>query len=73
MKCISKSQSKAGLIVSNSKNLQSCGALSQQKIIFLTNYKSTLINEMIANKVSAKPYKVDYYLYKRFYETIRYI
>ena len=35
-KCILKNQSKAGLQNSKSANLRSCGALSKQKVIFLT-------------------------------------
>ena len=67
-KCISKNQSKANLQGSKSPNLRSCGAIAQQKVIFLTKYQNTLIDEMIIKKVSTKPYKLDYYLNKRFYD-----
>lgn len=67
-KCISKNQSKAGLQTSKSANLRSCGALSKQKAIYLTNNQNMLINEMIKNQVGTKPYKIEYYLNKRFHE-----
>ena len=69
-KCILKNQSKAGLKNSKSANLRSCGALSKQKVVFLTNNQNMLVNEMIKNKVGTKPYKVEYYLNKRFHEMI---
>lgn len=68
-KCISKNQSKVGLQASKSANLRSCGALSKQKVIFLTNNQNMLVNEMIKNQVGKKPYKIEYYLNKRFHET----
>ncbi len=71
LKCISKNQSKISLQTSQSENLQSCGALSKQKFIFLTNNQNILVDEMIKNKIGTKSYKIDYYLNKRFYETKR--
>lgn len=68
-KCISKNQSKAGLQASRSKNLRSCGALSRQKVIFLTNNQNMLVDEMIKNKIGTKPYKIDHYLNQRFHNT----
>lgn len=68
-KCISKNQSKAGLQDSKSANLRSCGALSKQKVIYLTNNQNTLINELVDNQVGTKPYKIEYYLNKRFHQT----
>ena len=70
-KCISKNQSKARLQASKSANLRSCGALSKQKAIFLTNNQNMLVNEMIKNQVGKKPYKIEYYLNKRFHEKIK--
>ena len=70
-KCISKNQSKATLQTSKSENLRNSGNLSKQKIIFLTNNQNTLVNEMIKNKVGTKPYKIDYFLNKKFHETKR--
>ena len=68
LKCISKNKSKTNLQSSKSANLRSCGALSKQKVIFLTNNQNMLVNEMIKNQVGKKPYKIEYYLNKRFYE-----
>ena len=68
LKCISKNQSKTRLQASKSANLRSCGALSKQKVIFLTNNQNVLVNEMIKNQIGKKPYKIEYYLNKKFYE-----
>ena len=70
-KCISKNQSKTALQTSKSKNLRSCGILSKQKVIFLTNNQNKLVNEMVENQIGSKPYKIEYYLNKRFHETYR--
>ena len=70
-KCILKNQSKAGLQTSKSANLRSSGALCAQKVAFLTRNRDVLVDEMIENKIGTKPYKIDYYLNKRFYETKR--
>ena len=67
-KCISKNKAKAGLEASKSANLRSCGALSKQKVVFLTNNQNALVEEMIKKKIGTKPYKVEYYLNKRFHE-----
>jgi len=69
LKCISKNQSKAALQTSRSANLRSCGALSKQKVVFLTHNQNLLIDEMLKHKVGTKPYKVEHYLNKRFHET----
>lgn len=67
-KCISKNHSKAGLQSSKSANLRSCGTLSKQKVVFLTNNQNMLVNEMIKNQIGTKPYKIEYYLNKRFHQ-----
>ena len=68
MKCISKNQSKIGLQESKSANLRSCGKLSQQKVVFLTANKDMLVKEMMKNEIGKKPYKVEYFLNKKFNE-----
>jgi hypothetical protein len=73
LKCILKNQSKASLQNSKSANLRSYGARSRQKVVFLANNQNMLVNEMIKNKIGTKPYRVEYYLNKRFHEKIRYI
>jgi hypothetical protein len=70
-KCILKNQSKAVLQTSRSENLRSCGALYKQKAIFLTNNRKSLVDELIRKKIGTKPYKVDYYLNKKFNEMIK--
>ena len=71
IKCISKNQSKAGLQTSKSENLRSCGKIYKQKAVFLTNNQNVLVDEMIRKEIGTKPYKVDYYLNKRFNEMIK--
>jgi hypothetical protein len=66
-KCISINHSKASLQTSKSKNLRSCGIISKQKAIFLTDNLDMLVNELINNEIGKKPYKIDYYLTHRFY------
>lgn len=68
-KCISKNHSKASLQTSKSKNLRSCGIISKQKAIFLTDNLDMLVNELINNEIGKKPYKIDHYLNHRFYAT----
>ena len=67
-KCISKNLSKTGLQSSRSANLRSCGTLSKQKVVFLTNNQNMLVNEMIKKQIGTKPYKIEYYLNKRFHQ-----
>ena len=68
-KSILKNQSKTSLQYSKSENLRSSGAVCEQKVAFLTSNRDTLVDEMIQNKIGTKPYKIDYYLNKRFHET----
>ena len=70
-KCISKNKSKAVLQTSKSENLRSCGKIYKQKAVFLTNNQNVLVDEMIRKEIGTKPYKVDYYLNKRFNEMIK--
>ena len=68
--CIVKNQSKVDLQNSILLNMQACGIVALQKVSFLTNNQDILIDEMIKNNIGQKPYKVDYYLNKKFHETI---
>lgn len=70
-KCISKNKSKASLQTSKSENLRSCGTIYKQKAVFLTNNQNLLVDEMIRKEIGTKPYKVDYYLKKRFNQMIK--
>jgi hypothetical protein len=46
--------------------LREDGAIYKQKAVFLTNHQNVLVNEMIRKEIGKKPYKVDYYLNKKF-------
>jgi len=65
-KCICKNESKATLQTSRSVNLRKSGAIYEQKAVFLKNYQTVLVDEMIREEIGTKPYKIDYYLNKRF-------
>ena len=66
-KCICKNESKAALLqTSRSANLRGDGAIYKQKAVFLTNYQNVLVDEMIRKEIGKEPYKVDYYLNKKF-------
>jgi hypothetical protein len=66
VKCIDKNQSKTVLLTSRSENLRNYGAICKQKTVFLTNNQNALVDEMIKKEIGTKPYKIDYYLNKRF-------
>ena len=68
---ISKNQSKAVLQTSKSENLRSSGKIYKLKAVFLTNNQDVLVDEMIRKEIGTKPYKVDYYLNKKFNEMIK--
>jgi hypothetical protein len=70
--CICKNESKAALLhTSRSANLKEDGAIYKQKAVFLTNNQNVLVDEMIRKEIGKKPYKVDYYLNKKFNGTIK--
>jgi hypothetical protein len=70
--CICKNESKAALLqTSKSVNLRKDGAIYKQKAVFLTNHQNVLVDEMIRKEIGKKPYKVDYYLNKKFNGTIK--
>ena len=64
--CICKNESKAALQNSRSENLRRDGMIYERKAVFLTNNQNVLIDEMIRKGIGTNPYKVDYYLNKRF-------
>ena len=68
---IAKNQSKASLQNSRSVKLRICGVLCEQKVVFLTNHRETLVDEMIENQIGTKAYKIDHYLNRRFYKMER--
>jgi hypothetical protein len=66
LKCVDKNQSKTVLLNSRSENLRNYGSICKQKTVFLTNNQNVLVDEMIRKEIGTKPYKIDYYLNKRF-------
>lgn len=67
-KKISNCNAKTVLKTSRSTNLQKKADLSIRQVTFYTKNKNMLINEMVDQGIGYKPYKVDYYLNKRFHE-----
>ena len=51
---------------SRSKNLQTYGQQAALKTVFLSQNKDALVQEMIAQKVSMRPYAVHHFLLNRF-------
>ena len=70
-KKISNCNAKTILRTSRSVNLQRKADLSLRQVTFFTRNKNILIDEMIEQGIDPKPYKVEYYLNKRFYELNR--
>jgi hypothetical protein len=69
-KVINKCRCKAALLESSrSVNLRCCAAESSKKVVFLSENKTILINEMIKNGIGTKPHQVEYYLSQRFRES----
>lgn len=68
---IAKNRSKANLQTSKSENLRTCGAFCEKKVVFLTNHRDTLVDELVENQIGTKSYKIDLYLNKRFHESLR--
>ena len=70
--CISKEickcQAKTYLSNSRSANLRCCAAKASKKAAFLQKNKDMLITEMINNDIGVKPYKIEYFLNKKFHE-----
>jgi len=64
-------ENKAALSNSRSQNLRHSAMLSRLKSTFCKHSKQELIDEMLADGVEPKPYKVHHFLNVRFYETIR--
>lgn len=67
-KKISNCKAKTLLNTSRSVNLQREADLAIKKVTFFTSNKNMLINEMVEQEIGDKPYKVEYYLNKRFYK-----
>ena len=70
-KCILKCDSKASMRDSKLKHIQQVSARYCLKAAFLLRHKAQLIEELIANDIGTKPYKIDYYLNSRFFNELK--
>lgn len=64
-------QCKAVRSDSRSVNVRRMAAIAAAKESFLTSHRDQLVGEMLAQEIGLKPYKINYYLNKRFFETYR--
>lgn len=69
--CIIRLDSKAHYKTSDSPALQREALMATMKRVFLQQYKEQLINKMIKDSIGQKNYKVEYYIDRQFYRTIR--
>ena len=71
--CITKKifncNAKTVLKTSRSVNLRRKADLAKRQVTFFTSNKNVLIKEMVEREIGQKPYKVEHYLNKRFFET----
>ena len=65
---IAQCRSKAELIKSSSSNIQNWAEIESDKAAFFSKNKDMLIKELIKNDIGRKPYKIEYFLNKKFYE-----
>ena len=68
MKKIFNCNAKTVLKTSRSVNLRQKADLATRQVTFFTSNKNMLIKEMVEQEIGQKPYKVEYYLNKRFFE-----
>ena len=61
----------AGLIESKNKSVREGAVLSYLKATFFRLWKHSLLDELMANKVVAEPYKVQCFLDSRFNEIVQ--
>ena len=69
MKKIFNCNAKTVLKTSRSVNLRRKADLAKRQVTFFTSNKNVLIKEMVEQEIGQKPYKVEHYLNKRFFET----
>jgi len=67
---ISACEAKSALLNSSSLNIRRAAMLSCLRATFCRTSKTELINEMVAQNVEAKPYKVHHFLNARFHEVV---
>ncbi len=67
---ISASEAKSAMLNSSSENIRQAAIRSCLRATFCRNSKSTLVNDLVANRVEPKPYKVHHFLNARFNEFV---
>lgn len=65
---IAKCQSKIELEKSRSENLRQDAAIAAEKARFLSLNTDVLIEEMVEQDIGKKPYKIDAFLNKKFFD-----
>jgi hypothetical protein len=70
-KCILKCESKGSMRNSKLKHIQQAAAKHCLKAGFLKRHKAQLIEELIANNIGTKHYKINYYLNNRFFNELK--
>jgi hypothetical protein len=71
VKKIYNCKGKTVLKTSRSVNLRRKADLAERQVTFFKTNKNLLIQEMVEQEIGPKPYKVEYYLNKRFFEMYR--
>lgn len=69
--CIRKCDNKASLASSRSRNLREGADNARMKATFLRDFRDQLIEDLFAENVALKPYKLDYFINQRFYTVIQ--
>lgn len=67
---ISACEAKSAMLNSSSKNIRRAAIRSCLRATFCRNSKATLVNDLVANRVEPKPYKVHHFLNARFNEVV---
>lgn len=69
-KYISACEAKSAMLNSSSVNIRQAAVLACLRATFCRTSKTELIDEMVAQEVEAKPYKVHHFLNARFNEVV---
>ena len=67
---ISACEAKSAMLNSSSENIRQAAIRSCLRATFYRNSKATLVNDLVANRVEPKPYKVHHFLNARFNEFV---
>ena len=66
---IAQCNQQATMINAKSDCIKSCTKMRVLLAKFLTEHKAELVEDMLVRKVDMKPYRVDYFLTKAFFDT----